>query len=60
MKVFKDFSFFSWKIFVQYKYYKIKKRKSAIDLAIKYEKDIKKSEFIDKISDFQHVNINYS
>lgn len=30
-------------------------KKAAMDLAIKYEKDINKAEFIDEISDFQHV-----
>ncbi|KAL4089249.1 hypothetical protein QTP88_024307 [Uroleucon formosanum] len=30
-------------------------KKAAMDLAMKYEKDINGAEFIDEISDFQHV-----
>lgn len=32
-----------------------KLKRAAMDLAIKFEKDIDKAEFIDEISDFQYV-----
>ncbi|KAF0740989.1 zinc finger MYM-type protein 1-like [Aphis craccivora] len=53
MEVADDFGFLSGASL--YNMSTIELKKAAMDLAMKYEKDINGAEFIDEISDFQHV-----
>ncbi|XP_050063090.1 zinc finger MYM-type protein 1-like [Aphis gossypii] len=53
MEVSDDFGFLSGESL--YNMSTIELKKAAMDLAMKYEKDINGAEFIDEISDFQHV-----